>query len=98
MFARGPRIALIGEVHVGDLIIDDSAQFGATNLIKVVERPAYATAEGDEEPPPDDDRFYGQFVDPTDQGKPRLYHDRPFVVWDFYLETRPYQYFRAQPR
>ena len=97
LFARGPQVASIGEVRIGDLIIEDNAQFSATNLIKVVARPADTVAEG-EAPPLDDDLFYGQFADPRDPGKPRLYGDRPFVVFDFYLAARPGQYFRALPR
>ncbi|GMU20577.1 MAG: hypothetical protein AMXMBFR13_06740 [Phycisphaerae bacterium] len=81
-FQRGERIRHISDVRPGDLLIEDSAQFDATNVCQVIEVR-------------DGDKFTGQFVNPYDPDSPRLWSDQPFCIWDFELKVETKKFFIA---
>lgn len=79
-------IGSLDEVHEGDLLAEQSAPFGARNLLRVTGV--------------DHDRglFTGHFVDPTDPTRKRLADDITRSIWDHDLHTPTHTYFKtAEP-
>lgn len=74
-FRRGKRIRKLKDVKKGMLLVDDSRQFRATNVLKVLEIPKGR------------DGFYGIFVDPNKPSVKRLGSDRKIFIWDFDLKS-----------
>lgn len=77
IFVRGEEINNIGTLNAGDLLIHDSVQFKAVNVVKILELPAGFSGFGD--------RKYGIFVNPNNPDQRRLSDDQFFAIWDFQL-------------
>jgi hypothetical protein len=81
-FHRGERIRQIGEIRVGDLFIEDSHQFDATNVCRVIKIR-------------DGNKFVASFVNSANPESSRLWSDQPFCVWDFDLRGEMSRFYRA---
>jgi len=87
-FLRGDRVTDIAVLKPGDLLIEDSHAFDATNVVLITRldgAPLFRT-----------DICYGKFVDPEDPTITRQNaHDDGFSIWDWQLEKD--RFWRAVP-
>lgn len=68
---QGERIKHVNQLNTGDLLIEHSPQFGATNVTRIVE--VF----------PSRDKVYGEFVNPDKPAEPRIWSNGTFCIWDF---------------
>lgn len=81
-FKVGKKITDIKKLKVGDLLVKESKQFNATNIVKITKVETQLA--------------YGRFVSPDDPSKPRLSGDRRFVIWGFDLEDGEYSFAKVR--
>ena len=65
---RGEKIFRPSQVHVGEVVLDDSIQFHARNVARVTKVEA--------------DKLYALFVDPDNTQNKRMADDHEFCVWN----------------
>lgn len=65
---RGEKILRPTQVHIGEVILNDSIQFHARNVARVTNVEA--------------DKIYALFVDPTNPKDKRMADDHEFCVWN----------------
>jgi len=75
------------DLQTGMVVLQESRQFQARNVVKIVE-------------PPKDfvkfpDRKYGVFVDPKDTMRLRMQSDQMFCIWDFDFHSEHRVYFEV---
>ena len=72
-FVRGgTRVTKPLQVCKGQVLLEQSDQFHARNVVRVIKT--------------FDDRIYCRFVDPKDVRKPRSSWDMEFCIWDFEMK------------
>jgi len=75
----GERVRDIKDVKVGDILLFESQQFDALNMLRVDEFPGPAATVGT--------RVYGVFVNPLDVSQKRAPNDGTICVWNHEFES-----------
>ncbi len=90
MWALGERVISIATLKVGDIVLNDSAQFDAHNLCRILRFDDPAQFK------PPRDICYAIYVDPNDVSKPRRQDDAELAIWGHELTGTLNAYYRVQ--
>lgn len=84
-YIRGKRITRISQLRPGDILIGDSNQFDATNVVRVMELP-----KGYSSPGYGEDHVYTEFRDPGDIRRSRQGGTMLMCLWHWELKVNDY--------
>ena len=81
---QGEKISKIDQIKPGDVILEESHQLNARNVVKVTSCSKNS--------------IRGYFVNPANHTEKRQASDQEFVIWDYHFELGGSLYFKAMKK